>query len=454
MAKNAKILLLEDEPELLELISDAVSSYLPGAEVVGVERLGEAKELIIAATPPFDLLITDQNVPDGKGHELFLLIEEEKLSTRFALCSSDHPEDIPALRGQALFRAIQKPNIARQLEDLLIKLKAELGEEPLDGGGIYVPIRTRSLLKTQPLPCDVFVRIGSEKFVKLLNAGTFFEGEDLNRYLKKNLELLFIEECQRTSFFRCLTQTVLATLGAESTPESELLAAMSDSISIAADSLSSMGFSQETEAIAKKFTSAAVNVISKNPRVHELLAKARYSAGSYLEEHSVLLSFISVSFASCLPWSNDAIFLKLSLAAFLHDLHLPSSNLAMAAELNTGTSRLSADELELILNHPVAAAGIARQMTGIPPDVDSLILEHHERPDGSGFPGKLNALIISPLSALFIISHDYSRECLLRNVHLSPVEFLKTNELQYSHGSFRQILQDLLKHLQTSPHAS
>ena len=42
----------------------------------------------------------------------------------------------------------------------------------------------------------------------------------------------------------------------------------------------------------------------------------------------------------------------------------------------------------------------------LPPDVDSIILEHHERPDGTGVPKQLTANQIKPLSSIFIFAHD------------------------------------------------
>ena len=43
----------------------------------------------------------------------------------------------------------------------------------------------------------------------------------------------------------------------------------------------------------------------------------------------------------------------------------------------------------------------------IPPDVSVIIEQHHERPDGNGFPNGINFKRISVFSSIFIVAHDF-----------------------------------------------
>jgi HD-GYP domain-containing protein (c-di-GMP phosphodiesterase class II) len=58
------------------------------------------------------------------------------------------------------------------------------------------------------------------------------------------------------------------------------------------------------------------------------------------------------------------------------------------------------------LTHPNDASDLTLLMTEILPDVDTVVAQHHELPDGTGFPRKLSGARISPLSSVFIVAHD------------------------------------------------
>lgn len=454
MAKR-KILLLEDEPDILELVADIVATGAPSCEIILCDRIQKAREAFSQQT--IDLIIADQNLPDGKGHEIFELIEKQNLLTKFAICSSDRPQDIPALNGKKLYGVITKPAIFEGLEMLLQQFNAEIASvtpsTKTDAAAVgnatqeYVPVRARSLLKTQPVPCDVFLRLGDDKHIKVLNAGSVFEGEDLERYLKKNIEILYVPSKEREAFLKCLSQTVLAAYEAKNAKESDLLVAMEDSLSIAMDNIRSLGFNEDTQNIAKSFTGASINVVAKNPKLSDMMKKVMTGSHDYLGHHSMILSLVSCSMARCMSWVSDAIYLKLSLASFLHDVALDSSDLALVTDLKKEAHKFSASEVEQLKSHTLEAAHLVKAMKEIPPDVDNIILQHHERPDGSGFPSGLNAQRISPLSALFIIAHDYSRSCALQKQEVSLGGFLVVNELLYSSGNFKPVLKELQENL-------
>ena len=84
----------------------------------------------------------------------------------------------------------------------------------------------------------------------------------------------------------------------------------------------------------------------------------------------------------------------------------------------------------------------AKQFREIPPDVDQIIVEHHERPDGTGFPRGLFHSKVSPLSALFIIAHDILHYLQI-NQNVGMKEFIEARAEVYSQGSFKNIFKSI-----------
>lgn len=96
-------------------------------------------------------------------------------------------------------------------------------------------------------------------------------------------------------------------------------------------------------------------------------------------------------------------------------------------------------------NHPSAAAELARQLRQLPADVDTIVLQHHEQPDGSGFPRGLFSHQISPLACVFIVAQDLLNHFLdFGNIGDDLLQaFLTRQEPRYAQGIFRKIHESL-----------
>ena len=103
----------------------------------------------------------------------------------------------------------------------------------------------------------------------------------------------------------------------------------------------------------------------------------------------------------------------------------------------------NSDTIKLIKEHPKNASDIVSMFSDIPPDVDMIVMNHHERPDGKGFPLNLNHTRISPISSLFIVAHELV-DFIYENEGKDKIsDFLKKNEDQYSQGYFKKVFQVL-----------
>jgi hypothetical protein len=100
-----------------------------------------------------------------------------------------------------------------------------------------------------------------------------------------------------------------------------------------------------------------------------------------------------------------------------------------------------------IYNHTIVASQFAAKWSSCPADVDKLILQHHEKFDGTGFPQKLNFLTIFPLAAVFIISEDLIYQRLnFPDKNLS--NFLIERESYYNRGDIKKIFAAALRAIQ------
>jgi HD-GYP domain-containing protein (c-di-GMP phosphodiesterase class II) len=93
----------------------------------------------------------------------------------------------------------------------------------------------------------------------------------------------------------------------------------------------------------------------------------------------------------------------LGAGALLHDI----GKTRLPRNLLRKTSPLRAEEQKLVQEHPGLGFSVLSSQSGLNQDVLRIVLEHHERPDGSGFPHGLTAAILSPLSQMVSLVNAY-----------------------------------------------
>jgi HD-GYP domain-containing protein (c-di-GMP phosphodiesterase class II) len=210
-----------------------------------------------------------------------------------------------------------------------------------------------------------------------------------------------------------------------------------------------LGFSAEVQELTKQSVGQTIKTIRNIPQLSELLLQIRKEKDKYIASHSMLLAYVSCALASKMEWSSDTTYQKLTLAAFLHDMVLKNNDLAAIQtleELEQNSKKFSPAEQKTYRDHPALGAEIVRRFHEIPPDVDLIIAQHHERPDGTGFPRGLTHLRIGPLSSVFIISHDIVAYLLSSeqagNTQNERVleEFVEKNKGKYVGGNFKKLM--------------
>lgn len=120
---------------------------------------------------------------------------------------------------------------------------------------------------------------------------------------------------------------------------------------------------------------------------------------SHYTAHSMEVANLSVAVGVGLHMTETQLE-DLKLAALLHDVGM----LFVPRELTDAPRELTPDEIKIVQHHPTKGAELARQANFSGP-VQQMILSHHERLDGSGYPLGISGREI-PLGARIISACD------------------------------------------------
>lgn len=302
----------------------------------------------------------------------------------------------------------------------------------------YFPIRPGHLRGDQKITFDCYVKVGG-KFILYCRAGESFEGERLkrlinnklkyfyirrdvedayNKYLRGNMEMAFDKNSSQPIDMR-----VQILHGAMQASSEELMETPEDEIQYEATKHSMFKFQ---------------DFIEEDGALKKVLDLE--NAQSSIAHHSVNVAAIAISISRLLSPDNPHEFV--GTGALMHDIEHFMTKFPVEKDHSKHTEQ----EKAIFLQHPIAGAQRLEKLRHVDKTVLSIVLEHEELIDGSGFPKKLTEKDLHPMSLVVGLANTYDRYLSFNK--MSPKEALK-NVLVYKMGQYPlpilQALQELLK---------
>lgn len=429
--KKLKVLIADDELMLQEIYIMVLEADF-SCEFICVANGNDA----IAALKndgPFDLILCDYKMPEANGGKVYLS-NKTLHNTPFFLFSggflqdycefSDFTQSNPhnhffgkPFKEEELLAAVNEccsQNIAPNENERTIK------------------VNLRHYLNYTDSAAEVYIRLAEDKFTKIIDANkeNIPEKDLLQHYLGKGIEFIFIDK----KYFSSLMKDVFAHL------QERILEARKKETSIefhgmpfkvCFDGLNEIGISnfeiERANSLIRNTVAAILSDPDSKERFRSYCAQQGFAIG-----HSLLIMYIAacICYESGLNFTNSMQ--KICTAAFFHDFSL--------FETDAKEDFLSLEEAphsDSLLNHPILSAGFLPETMDVFEDTTKIIVEHHEKPRGNGYPKKLNANSISPLSCLFILSQEITFNLLRNDFDKDRLnDFLFNIKEEYSEGNF------------------
>jgi HD-GYP domain-containing protein (c-di-GMP phosphodiesterase class II) len=156
---------------------------------------------------------------------------------------------------------------------------------------------------------------------------------------------------------------------------------------------------------AQKLTAAVRSMtdsVQRNPDAMMLLNALRRK-GDYELGRAMDTSVLMITFARFLQLPRDRVEL-LGLAGMLLDV----GKTRIPDALLKKTDMLNSEEYEALKTHVLHSVETIRSASGIPRDVENIVMLHHERQDGSGYPHGVRAEDISLEGAIAALVDSFS----------------------------------------------
>lgn len=442
------LLIVDDEEDVLELYKIIIEGKFSCNYFTA--KNGEEAVEVLKKHPEIDYIIADYSMPGSNGSVVYNFNKENPKTdgsirpflfvTGKSIGELKELNDFNPASSHDFFlnKPIKELTFITTIKKMLSgpENTAEMEENMAVEIGDYKSISIDALKNIDLVDAELFVKIGEEKFVKVKNESDIVTTNDLLKYRKNSGDKLFVKK----SYFEELTTNALKTINqkiSKAETEGEVKKVTADLLNHIYQGFDQFGITSEQIVLVNESVDKCQKVLAEKKGFKSLMAKFQRDQG-YLVSHSMMAMHIATMISNNMGMSDQRHLEKLSYASLLHDISLTDPSLSEVFSKNTDEfKKLSKQNRDAILAHPQQIADFVEDKPELPQDVYYIVLEHHERPDGSGFPKGINSNRITQISALFIISlrvadHLYHHQ--FKNLKELVID-LKEN---YMTGSFKK----------------
>jgi HD-GYP domain-containing protein (c-di-GMP phosphodiesterase class II) len=429
------ILLLDPSPEVLSLQEISLSCFY-GGKVFSTCDPHKAQSVLSENGTP-EMVILDSSFLHDPASSLYQRMSETNFSAPIIVCAQPPLNHRLQEKFPSVTAVIEKPLSSSSFTYLVKSISSTSVITPS-----YVPVPLSVLLRLGIGLFDLYLKLSEANFVKLIHKGEPFFESDAEKLISKGVGELYVRSEDSKKFIQYL----------ESQLHEDALNGNQD-VSLTLENLEAferigkrMGWDADVLVAAERSIHHALKILSRYGNVVNVIKKRMSEKGEPYSKHISLQTYLLCAFGSTLGWIGEAGQVKLALAALLHDITVDEEIYKNLSNWNHRAAN-PLDKSEETLRyrmHPFEASKIARSLDSISPDVEQIILQHHEQKDGSGFPRALDASRISPLSALFIIVEDFVEFIGDgENLETSITDFFMWGSASYDLGHFAKIFKAL-----------
>jgi HD-GYP domain-containing protein (c-di-GMP phosphodiesterase class II) len=250
---------------------------------------------------------------------------------------------------------------------------------------------------------DLYVRLQSNKYVKVLRAGDSFSAERLSKYTSKGLTHFHLrKEVQERylQYFDKLAASLLRRTDAPVSLQTTVTLNQGDEV---AGFLKSRGVTEESIQHARQFVEN-VTLLTERMRLDRDAGIQKFLTNVALRDHAVAATILASLLARELQFQADKSVHIVGLASMFHDLALVEHQ----ELIDEDASKMSAEQLAIYHAHPEKSAAMLEIHRSVDRSVIQAIQQHHERRTRQGFPHRIGAGALNRVAEVIGLADEFA----------------------------------------------
>jgi|GEM_PF-6611171 len=270
----------------------------------------------------------------------------------------------------------------------------------------FLAVPVSSLIHRKTSLSDLYIRLGSERMVKVAHKGGSIDIERIERFGEKNVQYFYVHRTEFALIVSNLVRGAEHLTGLSQVPNDLKLAKFFNIAESVYSELLNLPISDESLGRAMRLSTEISTSLREKPDFAKLV-KSVVGMGDEFSRHSLGSVVMSNLLVAQMDWSSPKLLAPITMGAFFHDIGLKE----LPADLwFKNRLEMNRDELQLWETHPAIGVQMLNSISFITPDVLRIVQEHHEVPNGSGFPAKLRLERIFPMAKVVSFGNMLAHE--------------------------------------------
>ncbi len=435
-----KIVIIDDEDDILNILTIIIQAEFKNP-ILTAKTGNSGITLIAEHMDDIELIISDYNMPNGDGSDVFKYNEQHH-NIPFFLITGGFVEDYSdvdnILIHNKLNAIITKPIDENNLISLMNNIiRPSNNIKKLK----QIDINYLAANHKYSTPYGLFLKI-DQKYIKFKNNNDQIDLTKIKQYQSRGEIYIYMNNEEANDFFKNIEDMNCNTIDNSLVLKERTLLNSGITLEYVTNGYQELGITSFQKETINTMVDNCVNVLLQDNSISNIINIFLKDKG-HLISHSINTIHISYMICKKLKIENDENIRKLTFAAILHDIPLSGTNLSVINDITSDDLKnLTGSEKDLILTHPTT---LFKQhnlgFSSLPAGVFDIIAEHHEKPNGTGFPKALHHDRISPWGSLFIIALEIADYMYFNNVNTKTAKTFKYQlKEKYNYGNFKDYL--------------
>lgn len=445
------ILVLENNIKVLTHLKEVVelSSKSPSMPFHNEE---DVIEVLSTSSDAIEMMIISVSVMNAR-EELAKYITDNNIDVPIILFSTSPLADIPHFKsivenGSNKHFFLSRPKEMREIPkyiDKVARINDGLRNTLIAD---FKPFLLINLYKMTSVPVDIYLKLSENKYVRVINQNEHLTLPTLNKYKQKGVDNIYIEISQYPVLLTHYIDKLSGDLHNRRLASNTEVRDHKQACKLIYDHMAALQISETILESGKKLIDQSLENFSTQSGIMDSIERI-VQVDNYYFDHSVAIAYLATAICKESDWTSPETLRKLVIAALFHDLSLEKiQHIAwdklLKIDIDNSTS-LNRRTKGLLLDHAKLSAELLKQNKCSLPDIEKIIEQHHERPDGSGYPKGLSHSQIFPLAAIFILAEEFVSNYFLDVDEPSAEQIMARLAPIYAEGNFSKAFTALEK---------
>lgn len=279
------------------------------------------------------------------------------------------------------------------------------------------------------------------KYVKLNYASDHFV-DILRRLQQKDLEEVFIKQAECQQILGKIQESMSSkSFYDPKTTDEERMTTSEQSVDVVRSVITQMGVDKQTVDILKAVNQKTISMLSESPSIFMFIKQFKKNCSEEFLR-AVLTGYLTSMVIEKFPWKSAPVKEKAALASILCDITLTKEDFQSLRDYEENGTPLD----ERVKQHPFEISRLlSTKKDVVPAETITIIEQHHELPDGTGFPASLELHRFNQLSSIFIVCQKFTENLFKENFDYSKrVDIINNMNRIYKGRTFDKAMNALI----------